>query len=56
MIEMFKMIFSTEIETINLYDLHIKESCMGCINCGYDNKCVYEGVVSIKITCIQERS
>ena len=43
MIEMFQMVFSIEIETINLYDIHIKGSCLGCINCGYDNKCVYEG-------------
>jgi multimeric flavodoxin WrbA len=43
MIDMFKSVFSTEIETINLNDLQIKGSCLGCINCGYDNKCVYEG-------------
>ena len=43
MIERFKASFSTEIETINLCDLHIKGSCLGCIHCGYDNKCVYEG-------------
>jgi len=43
MIERFKASFSTEIETINLRDLHIKGSCLGCIHCGYDNQCVYEG-------------
>jgi len=43
MIERFKASFSTEIETINLRDLYIKGSCLGCIHCGYDNQCVYEG-------------
>ncbi len=43
MIERFKASFSSEIETINLNDLDIKGSCLGCIHCGYDNKCVYEG-------------
>ena len=43
MIKRFKTSFSTEIETINLRDLHIKGSCLGCIHCGYDNQCVYEG-------------
>jgi len=43
MIERFKTSFSTEIETINLCELHIKGSCLGCIQCGYDNQCVYEG-------------
>ncbi|MDY6969017.1 MAG: NAD(P)H-dependent oxidoreductase [Spirochaetota bacterium] len=42
MIERFKASFTNEIEVINLRELDIKRSCMGCINCGYDNKCVYE--------------
>lgn len=43
MIERFKASFSTEIETVNLYDLDIKGSCLGCLHCGYDNQCIYEG-------------
>jgi len=43
MINRFKASFSGDIETVNLYDLNIKGSCLGCIKCGYDNKCVYEG-------------
>lgn len=43
MVERFKASFTTEIEIINLRDLHIKGSCLGCIHCGYDNQCVYEG-------------
>lgn len=43
MIERFKTSFSGEIETINLRDLDIKGSCLGCLQCGYDNQCVYQG-------------
>ena len=42
MIERFKDSFSGEIETINLRDLDIKGSCLGCLQCGYDNQCVYK--------------
>lgn len=43
MIERFRGSFSQEIETINLHDLDIKGGCQGCIQCGYDNQCVYQG-------------
>ena len=43
MIETFRASFSSEIEVINLWDIDIKGACLGCIQCGYDNKCVYEG-------------
>jgi hypothetical protein len=29
------------VETINLNNVDIKGSCLGCIQCGYDNNCVY---------------
>jgi multimeric flavodoxin WrbA len=43
MIERFRASFSTEIEVINLWDIDIKGACLGCLQCGYDNRCVYEG-------------
>lgn len=43
MIDKLRSTFSKEIELINLYDLEIKGSCLGCIQCGYDNHCFYEG-------------
>lgn len=43
MVEQFRSSFFTQIEMINLNDLNIKGSCLGCISCGYDNRCVYEG-------------
>jgi multimeric flavodoxin WrbA len=30
-------------ELINLNDLDIKGGCLGCLQCSYDNVCVYEG-------------
>ncbi len=42
MIQQFQSCFSTEIEIINIYDLEIKGGCLGCIQCGYDNICVYK--------------
>jgi len=41
MIERFTASFSGEIEVINLWDIDIKGSCIGCLHCGYDNQCVY---------------
>lgn len=43
MIKRFRASFSNEIELINLHDVDIKGSCLGCIQCGYDNHCQYEG-------------
>jgi len=42
MVERFQASFSGEVEVINLYALDIKGSCLGCIQCGYDNQCVYK--------------
>ena len=43
MIEKFKGTFMRNIEVINLNDVDIKGGCLGCIHCGIDNECVYEG-------------
>ncbi len=42
MIQRFQSCFSTIVEVINIYDLNIKGGCLGCIQCGYDNICVYK--------------
>ncbi len=42
MIQLFQSCFSTEIEIVNIHDLDIKGGCLGCIQCGYDNICVYK--------------
>lgn len=43
MIDHLRAAWSGEVETINLRDLDIKGSCLGCLQCGYDNVCAYTG-------------
>lgn len=43
MVKRFRASFAQEVETINLHDLDIKESCIGCLRCSYDNQCAYAG-------------
>jgi len=43
MIKRFKGSFIQDIKVINLNDIDIKGGCLGCIHCGIDNECVYEG-------------
>ena len=43
MIHRFQDCFSNQIEIINIYDVDIKGGCLGCIQCGYDNQCIYFG-------------
>jgi hypothetical protein len=35
--------FTGQAEVINLHNVDIKGSCLGCIRCGYDNTCAYSG-------------
>ena len=30
-------------ELYNLFDVHIQGGCLGCLQCGYDNRCAYTG-------------
>ncbi len=32
-----------QVEHVNIRDLDIRGGCLGCLQCGYDNTCVYEG-------------
>jgi multimeric flavodoxin WrbA len=41
MIKHFVNAFSDKVDVINLNDVDIKGGCLGCIQCGYDNQCVY---------------
>ncbi len=43
MIEHFAAQFAEHPEVVNLHQIDIKGSCLGCIRCGYDNRCVYTG-------------
>jgi multimeric flavodoxin WrbA len=41
MVDRFSASFTSDIEVINLRDLKIVSSCIGCLQCGYDNECVF---------------
>ena len=43
MIDRFSSLFAEQPEVVNLHQIDIKGSCLGCIRCGYDNHCVYTG-------------
>jgi len=43
MVQRFRQSFRQEVETVNLNDIDIKGGCLGCIRCGYDNTCAYQG-------------
>ncbi len=40
MINRFTRSFLNEVEVIDLNDIDIKAGCLGCMRCGYDNKCI----------------
>jgi multimeric flavodoxin WrbA len=42
MIEKFQNIFTDDISVYNLNDVDIKGGCLGCIQCGFDNVCMYQ--------------
>jgi multimeric flavodoxin WrbA len=43
MVQRFRDSFSSEVELVNLNNVDIKGGCLGCIKCGYDNTCAYQG-------------
>ena len=43
MVERLRQTFSPVAELIQLKDIDIKGGCLGCLQCGFDNICVYEG-------------
>lgn len=42
MADSFCASFASKVETINLRDLKIVSSCIGCLQCGYDNDCAFD--------------
>jgi multimeric flavodoxin WrbA len=41
MVKRLRASFSVEPQVANLYDIDIKGGCLDCLQCGYDNQCVY---------------
>ncbi len=42
MVDRFCASFDSDIEVVNLHDLKIVSSCIGCLQCGYDNDCAFD--------------
>ena len=40
--------FASPVETVRLAEANIRGGCLGCLKCGYDNKCVYGGTDDIR--------
>ena len=43
MVERLQKTFSPAAELVQLKDIDIKGGCLGCVQCGFDNVCAYEG-------------
>ena len=43
MVHQLSQTFTGRTEVIDLKEIDIKGGCLGCIQCGYDNSCTYEG-------------
>ena len=43
MVEKFKNSFKGSVESYNLNDVDIKGGCLGCLECSYENVCIYQG-------------
>lgn len=41
MVHHFTRAFSDEVEVVDLNNINIKGGCLGCLQCGYDNNCIY---------------
>jgi len=43
MVERCRSAFAGDVSVINLYDIDIKSSCLGCLQCGAKNECAFTG-------------
>jgi len=43
MVKRFRESFVDLVEVINLHDIDIRGGCLGCLQCGFDNLCIYQG-------------
>lgn len=41
MVHHFTEVFSGQVEVVDLNKVNIKGGCLGCLQCGYDNSCIY---------------
>jgi len=50
MLQRFQMGFSTVPEIIDLAEIKIAGGCLGCVKCGMDNNCIYDGKDDVRST------
>jgi multimeric flavodoxin WrbA len=43
MIARFRDSFTGGVDIVNIREIDIKGGCLGCVQCGFDNTCIYEG-------------
>ena len=43
MVERCRAAFEEDVMVINIHEIDIKASCLGCLQCGSDQHCAYEG-------------
>lgn len=43
MVKRFREAFSQPVDVVDINELDIKGGCLGCCECGFDNRCVYTG-------------
>lgn len=43
MIKTFTSSFNGTVDVVNLMDVDVKGGCLGCIQCGFDHECIYDG-------------
>ncbi|MCG8473093.1 MAG: NAD(P)H-dependent oxidoreductase [Desulfobacterales bacterium] len=43
MVDRCRKNFDQKVETVTLSELNIKGDCLGCIQCGFDHQCIYDG-------------
>ena len=43
MVNRCRSAFSGEVKVVNIHDIEIKSSCLGCLECGSNNRCAFTG-------------
>jgi multimeric flavodoxin WrbA len=43
MVNRCRSAFSGEVKVVNIHDVEIKSSCLGCLECGSNNRCAFTG-------------
>lgn len=50
MLQRFQLSFTKTPEVIDLMEIKIAGGCLGCVKCGFDNECAYDGKDDVRTT------